>query len=61
MDDIDFSQSPTSTFLDHNGREKSFMDYYRDNYNIQIKDPNQPLLISKAKVIQFLIYIETSF
>ena len=33
-----------STFVDYNGQEKSFM-----VYNITIKDPNQPMLISRAK------------
>lgn len=52
MDDLDFGKSPTSTFLDHTGREKSFMDYYREQYNIQIKDTKQPLLLSRSKVRQ---------
>ena len=53
MDDLDFDKSPTNTFLDHTGREKSYMDYYREQYNIQIKDPKQPLLLSRSKVSQF--------
>ena len=52
VDDLDFSKSPTNTFLDHTGREKSYMDYYREQYNIQIKDPKQPLLLSRSKVRQ---------
>ena len=51
IDDIDFTVNPTHTFLDHSGRDKSFKDYYRENYNIEIKDLKQPLLVSKAKVI----------
>ena len=51
MDDIEFTKTPNHTFLDHTGRDKSFVDYYRENYNIEIKDLKQPLLVSKAKVI----------
>ena len=58
MDDLDFSKSPTNTFLDHTGREKSYMDYYREQYNIQIKDPKQPLLLSRSKVRQFLFWLK---
>jgi len=49
IDDIDWDMSPSSTFVDHNGQEKSFMDYYKKHYNITIKDAKQPMLISRAK------------
>ena len=38
-----------STFVDHNGEEKSFADYYMKHYGITIKDQKQPLLMSRAK------------
>ena len=49
IDDIDWSLKPSSKFVDHSGQEKSFIDYYKKQYNITIKDPNQPMLISRAK------------
>ena len=49
VDDVDFSQCPSDTFLDHTGREKSFKDYYKTHYNLDIKDLKQPLLVSRAK------------
>ena len=49
VDDIDWEMSPNSTFVDHSGQEKSFVDYYKKHYNIAIKDPKQPMLISRAK------------
>jgi len=49
VDDIDWSMTPSSKFTDHTGQEKSFMDYYKKQYNITIKDPKQPMLISRAK------------
>jgi len=49
VDDIDWEMTPSSTFTDHNGVEKSFIDYYKKHYNISIKDSKQPMLISRAK------------
>ena len=43
VDDIDWSMTPSSKFTDHIGKEKSFMDYYKKQYNITIKDPKQPM------------------
>ena len=51
VDDVDFSQCPSDTFLDYTGREKSFKEYYKTHYNLDIKDLKQPLLITRAKVI----------
>ena len=49
VDDIDWTMTPSSKFTDHTGQEKSFVDYYKKQYNIAIKDPKQPMLISRAK------------
>ena len=49
VDDIDWDMSPSSKFQDHNGRETSFIEYYKKQYNISIKDPKQPMLISRSK------------
>uniref|UniRef100_A0A1A9V619 Piwi domain-containing protein n=1 Tax=Glossina austeni TaxID=7395 RepID=A0A1A9V619_GLOAU len=48
IDDICFEKNPLSTFTFKEGTV-SFLDYYRKNYNIEIKDKNQPLLISIKK------------
>ena len=49
IDDIDWAMNPSSKFADHSGQEKSFVEYYKNQYNIVIKDPKQPMLISRAK------------
>lgn len=49
VDDIDWTKSPATTFQ-FKEREMSLVDYYKEKYNIQIRDPRQPLLISKPKV-----------
>uniref|UniRef100_A0A182SST8 Piwi n=1 Tax=Anopheles maculatus TaxID=74869 RepID=A0A182SST8_9DIPT len=43
--DVDFSVSPSSSFGTKDGSSITFMDYYRKQYNITIRDPNQPLLV----------------
>ena len=49
VNDVAWDQTPSCTFLDDNGREKSYVDYYRQKYNIDIKDKKQPMLVSRAK------------
>lgn len=57
VDDVDFSMTPKSTF-DWKGRSVSYMDYFKEQYAIQIKDPNQPMIISTPKVnFEFITYI----
>ena len=58
IDDIDFNQTPNDTFVDHYGREKKYKDYYKEHYNLEIKDLKQPLLMSRAKVshVSFMIH-----
>lgn len=51
IDRIDRNISPTSTFK-KNGQDITYMQYYKDRHNITIRDPNQPLLVSKAKAKQ---------
>ena len=61
VDEIDFDQNPSTTFQDHKGREMSFKDYYKEHYNIQIKNLKQPLLITRAKVIPLVFtFLSTS-
>jgi len=44
--DIDWNLTPTSTFL-KKGQEISYMDYFRTQYQINIKDQAQPLLVAQ--------------
>ena len=48
VDDVDFTSSPSSTFTTKSG-EISYLDYYKKSYDIVIKDPKQPMLVSKPK------------
>uniref|UniRef100_A0A1A9VZF3 Piwi domain-containing protein n=1 Tax=Glossina brevipalpis TaxID=37001 RepID=A0A1A9VZF3_9MUSC len=48
IDDICFEKNPRSTFTFKEGTV-SFLDHYRRNYNIEIKDKGQPILISIKK------------
>lgn len=46
--DVEFNTSPESAF-DAAGTRVTFMQYYKDRYNITIRDPRQPMLVSRAK------------
>jgi aubergine len=48
IDDVDWNVNPSCTF-DANGVQKTFIQYYKEKYNIQIRDPRQPLLVSNPK------------
>uniref|UniRef100_A0A2S2NF98 Protein piwi n=1 Tax=Schizaphis graminum TaxID=13262 RepID=A0A2S2NF98_SCHGA len=49
IDDIDETSSTTSTFLKKDGSSISYIDYYKQRYNINISSQRQPMLISKKK------------
>ncbi|XP_026813338.1 piwi-like protein Siwi isoform X2 [Rhopalosiphum maidis] len=49
IDDIDETSSTTSTFLKKDGSSISYIDYYKQRYNINISNQRQPMLISKKK------------
>lgn len=44
--DVDFETTPSSTFSKKDGTKISFIDYFKQQYNIQIRDPKQPMLVS---------------
>ena len=46
IDEIVFDQNPLSTF-DCRGEAMSYVDYYKKNYDIVIKDKGQPLLLNR--------------
>lgn len=48
IDDILFNESPLSTFQ-MNGKDVSYMDYYKNHYNIEVLDKEQPLLVSREE------------
>ncbi|XP_052901674.1 protein aubergine-like [Anopheles moucheti] len=45
--DVDFTSSPMSTFQTKEGENITFVDYYKKQYNITIRDPKQPMLLSQ--------------
>lgn len=48
IDDVDFDQTPSSSFPTKTG-EMTFVKYYKDKYNVDIRDLRQPLLLSKVR------------
>lgn len=46
VDDIAWDLRPTNTF-EKNGEQISYKEYYQKNWNIQVSDENQPLLVSR--------------
>lgn len=49
IDDVDWQSSPRTTFSKKDGSKISYADYYQQKYNIRINDPQQPMLVSRAK------------
>jgi len=47
VDDIDFKSSPKSTFVNEKGEQLSYLEYYKRQYGIEIRDHDQPLLINR--------------
>lgn len=50
IDDIDFDNSPSTTFDTKDGKTYSYAEYYKNQYGITLKDMKQPLLISRKEV-----------
>lgn len=49
IDDIEWSKSPKDTFTLADGSVTTFVEYYRKNYGITIKELDQPLLVHRPK------------
>ncbi|KAK2508067.1 hypothetical protein MC885_008648 [Smutsia gigantea] len=49
IDDIDWSVKPVHTFRKRDGTEITYVDYYKQQYNITLSDLNQPVLVSLLK------------
>ncbi|ERL89822.1 hypothetical protein D910_07182 [Dendroctonus ponderosae] len=50
IDDILWDMTPRDTFPTSDGREISFMEYYKMMYKITIADPSQPLLLHRRRL-----------
>lgn len=53
VDDVDWESTPESTFTQmRNGNpvQVSFIEYYRTNYNVIIRDSDQPMLVTRGKI-----------
>ncbi|KAF0300728.1 Piwi-like protein Ago3 [Amphibalanus amphitrite] len=49
VDDIDYKRTPKDSFQLADGSKTTFIEYYKKNYLVDIKNPDQPLLISRPK------------
>uniref|UniRef100_K7G6N5 Piwi like RNA-mediated silencing 4 n=1 Tax=Pelodiscus sinensis TaxID=13735 RepID=K7G6N5_PELSI len=49
IDDFDWCVKPTDTFPKRDGTEISYIDYYKQQYDITLTDLNQPMLVSRVK------------
>ncbi|XP_052045693.1 piwi-like protein 4 isoform X2 [Apodemus sylvaticus] len=49
IDDIDWSVKPTHAFQKRDGSEITYVDYYKQQYDITLSDLNQPVLVSLLK------------
>ncbi|XP_001657626.2 protein aubergine [Aedes aegypti] len=48
INDVEYSTTAESSFQTSNG-QISFVQYFRERYNIIIRDPRQPMLVSRSK------------
>ncbi|XP_052862181.1 protein aubergine-like [Anopheles cruzii] len=46
ISDVDWNTTPSSSFTKKDGTTITFLQYFKDAYNRQIRDPKQPLLVS---------------
>ncbi|EHB06014.1 Piwi-like protein 2 [Heterocephalus glaber] len=47
IDDVDWNKTPKDSFTMSDGKEITFLEYYRKNYGITVKEEDQPLLIHR--------------
>ncbi|KAG8452990.1 hypothetical protein GDO86_004701 [Hymenochirus boettgeri] len=52
IDEIEWNKTPQSTFKKSDGTDVSFVDYYRTQYNKEVKDLRQPLLVNIPKKVK---------
>lgn len=56
IDEILFDKNPASTF-ECQGNQMSFIEYYKKQYNIDIQDKGQPLLLNRYSLKCSEIYL----
>lgn len=49
IDEIDFEKNPMDCFSRSNGEKISYVDYYKQQYNLTIRDARQPLLMNRPR------------
>ncbi|CAK67978.1 unnamed protein product (macronuclear) [Paramecium tetraurelia] len=49
IDEIDFTVSPLHSFQLQDGKSITYQEYYKQRYNIQIRDLQQPLIVNRDK------------
>ncbi|KAM3131412.1 hypothetical protein pb186bvf_016484 [Paramecium bursaria] len=49
IDDLEFKKNPQTKFALNDGKEVTFVKYYKDKYNITIKNEKQPLIVYRDK------------
>uniref|UniRef100_A0A182QY29 Uncharacterized protein n=1 Tax=Anopheles farauti TaxID=69004 RepID=A0A182QY29_9DIPT len=50
--DVDFGTTPASSFTKADGTSVTFMEYYQARYNVRIRDPRQPMLVTGSSARQ---------
>lgn len=50
VDDIIFDQNPSSVFAHHHYGDIAYVDYYKKQYDITVRDLKQPLLLSRKSL-----------
>lgn len=50
IDDVDFNTTPATQFTLKNNEKITYIEYYRKKYGRDIKNPKQPMLVTKSKV-----------
>eukprot|EP01016_Furgasonia_blochmanni_P017068 TRINITY_DN19995_c0_g1_i1.p1 TRINITY_DN19995_c0_g1~~TRINITY_DN19995_c0_g1_i1.p1 ORF type:complete len:354 (-),score=125.70 TRINITY_DN19995_c0_g1_i1:32-1057(-) len=59
IDDIDFTKTPSSEFPspDDKGQKRTYAQYFKSRYNIDIKDKKQPLLVNVDRKTQRVTHL----
>ncbi|RWS20791.1 piwi-like protein 2, partial [Leptotrombidium deliense] len=49
IDEVKFDITPKSEFTLSNGQKVTYLDYFKRHWNIEIRDPNQPMLVHQPR------------